>query len=303
MFRKIVFRTSLMAVFLFAVGTFSAPEAGVRLGPNERISERDGAIQVYVSPGKFIMGVDDPEMPYEDAERPPHPVKITKGFWMDKYEMTNERYVKFLNRYMEKEKITEYSKILMNALGKLDLDHPLCGVKLDKRTKKFSAKPGWEKLPVMPVNWSGANEYCRIMGKRLPTEAEWEYAARGGDGRKYPWSDKWHPDWANVATGKAAAVGSHPKDVSPFGVMDMAGNVREWVYDKFDVKYYSESPRRDPKNTAGAWAWVKRVIRGGGFAFTEWDSRATSRGNRARAYYPVGTGFRCVESGPPPLDK
>ena len=103
-----------------------------------------------------------------------------------------------------------------------------------------------------------------------------------------------------MATGKPAAVGSHSKDISPFGVMDMAGNVREWVQDKFDPKYYSTSPAKDPVNAAGAWVHVCRVIRGGGFAFTEWDSRTTSRGNRRYIYFPVATGFRCAESGPPP---
>ena len=300
MLKKLMFCKTLIIVFLLAVNAASAQEAEVKLAANERISERDGAVQVYVPPGEFVMGVDDPEMPYEDAERPPHPVKITSGFWMDKYEVTNEMYALFLNKYMEKEKIAEYPNILKSALGRIDLEHSLCGVKLDESTMKFSAKPGQERLPVMPVSWTGAREYSEIMGKRLPTEAQWEYAAGGPEHLKYPWGNEWRRTWANVATGKPVKVGSYSKDVSPFGVMDMAGNVAEWVYDKFDAKYYSESPREDPVNAAGAWVWTLRTIRGGGFAFTEWDSRTTSRGNRAYAYFPVGTGFRCVEAGPPP---
>ena len=300
MLKKIMFYQTIMLVFLFTV---NAGLAQVKLAPNERISAKDGAVQVYIPSGEFIMGVDDPEMLYEDAERPSHPVKITKGFWMDKYEVTNEKFAIFLNKYMEKKKIVEYPKILMSAFGRVNLDHPLCGVKLNEKTRKFSAKSGWEKLPVMPVTWTGANEYCTTMGKRLPTEAQWEYAAGGPEHFKYPWGNKWRRTWANVAAGKPAKIGSYPKDVSPFGVMDMAGNVREWVYDKFDLKYYSESPRENPANYAGAFAYVKRVIRGGGFAFTEWDSRTTSRGNRRYTSHPVGTGFRCVESGPPPSEK
>jgi len=299
MLKRIMF-CEMMIIVLLASNAASAQETELKLAANERISERDGAVQVYIPPGEFIMGVDDPENLYEDAERPPHPVKITKGFWMDKYEVTNEKFATFLNKYMEREKITEYAKILMSGLGKVDLDHPLCGVKLDEGSKKFSARPGWEKRPVMPVNWTGARQYCEIMGKRLPTEAQWEYAAGGPEHFKYPWGNEWRRTWANVATGKLAPVGAYPKDVSPFGVMDMAGNVAEWVNDKFDVKYYSESPREDPVNAAGAWVWTLRVIRGGGFAFTEWDSRTTSRGNRAYAYSPMGTGFRCIEAGPPP---
>ena len=269
-------------------------------GPAERTSTRDGAVQVWVSPGTFIMGVDDPRMVYEHAERPAHKVTLTRGYWLDKHEVTCEQYVRFLTRYMQKEKHTAPDAIIRSALGMVDLDHALCGIAIDEKTGRFSVKPGWAKRPVMPVNWRGAYQYGVTMGKRLPTEAEWEYAARGAKGLKYPWGNRWHPTWANVATGKPAPVGTHPKDTSPFGVMDMAGNVREWVSDKFDAKYYSTSPAKDPVNAAGQWAYVYRVIRGGGFAFTEWDSRTTSRGNRRYIYYPVGTGFRCAESGPPP---
>lgn len=310
MLRRIMFYKTIILVFLFTV---NAGSAQVKLAPSERRNERDGAIQVYVPPGEYIMGIDDPEMPYEDAERPPHPVKITNGFWMDKYEITNEQFAGFLNKLLAGEvpvaKIHKFSKdctpkqVLDMLQAQVDFNHPFCGLELAIDQRVVRVKPGWENLPVMPVTWSGARQYCETMGKRLPTEAEWEYAARGAAGRKYPWGNEWHVDWANVGTGKPAPVGSYPKDISPFGVMDMAGNVREWVFDKFDVKYYSESPRNAPCNYTGAYEYVKRVIRGGGFAFTEWDSRTTSRGNRAYTSYPVGTGFRCAESGPPPSGK
>jgi len=267
---------------------------------HERVSEKDGAVQVWVPPGSFVMGIDDPEMPYERAERPPHPVTITNGFWMDKFEVTNEQYALFLNRYMEKEKVTGYSDMFKRAFGRVDLNHRLCGIMLDEAGKEFSAKPGWENIPVMPVNWTGAREYAETMGKRLPTEAQWEYAARGPENFMYPWGNQWDPDRANVNTQKPVPAGSKHKDISPFGVMDMAGNVREWVYDRWQPDFYSRSPEKDPVNPAGAWEWIPRAIRGGGFAFTEWDSRTTSRGNRAYAYFPVGTGFRCIETGEPP---
>jgi len=288
-----------LAVILAACHVAHTQGAAPRHAPIERLSPRDGAAQVWIPAGKFTMGVDDPEMVYEHAERPPHEVTITRGFWLDKYEITNEQYAEFLNRFVQKEKHTEPHQIIMAALGLIDLDHSLCGVVFDRATARFAVKEGWERLPAMPLKWTGANRYCQTMGKRLPTEAEWEYAARGAGGLKYPWGNEWHPEWANVATGRPAAVGSHLKDVSPFGVRDLAGNVREWVADRFDAKYYSNCPAKNPYHAAGAWSNVHRVIRGGGFAFTEWDSRATSRGHRWYGYYPVGTGFRAAESGPP----
>ena len=297
---KIMPNTALAAALLLTLDAARAQEPTNTPGRYERISPQDGAAQVWVPAGKFVMGVDDPQMVYEHAERPPHEVRITRGFWMDKYEVTNAQYAAFLNQYMQKEKHTELHKITVAALGRIDLDHALCGVVLNEKTESFVPRAGCERLPAMPVKWTGANEYCVTMGKRLPTEAEWEYAARGPKGLRYPWGNQWRPKWANVATGKPAAVGSHLRDVSPFGVMDMAGNVREWVRDRFDLKYYSNCPVSDPVNSTGAWANVHRVIRGGGFAVTEWDSRATSRGHRWYGYYPVGTGFRCAESGPPP---
>jgi formylglycine-generating enzyme required for sulfatase activity len=289
--------------FLFAMVAIPAQAGEIKLGPNERISPKDGVIQVYVPPGEFIMGVDDPNMPYENTSSPPHRVKITKGFWMDKFEITNERYVKYLNDSIQKDKITDMPRLLGFAYAMLDIGHPLCGIEIDEKNKKFVIRKGSEKLPVMPVTWTGAYQYCVATLKSLPTEAQWEYAARGPKNFKYPWGSDWHRDWANVATGKPAAVGSYPKDISPFGVMDMAGNVSEWALDKFAAGYYAESPSDDPLNWAQLYEWHERVIRGGGFALTEWDSRTTSRGHRAIMYFPVGTGFRCVEPGPPPDEK
>ena len=300
MLAKTILSSASTVALVVGLCATHARAATSKPGPTERTSPRDGALQVWVPPGTFIMGVDDPQMVYEHAERPAHEVTLTRGFWMDKYEVTNAQYARFLNTYMQKEKHTQRHKIVGAALGMVDLDHALCGIVLDKKTQKFAPRPRRGRLPVMPLRWTGASRYGVTMGKRLPTEAEWEYAARGAKGLKYPWGNPWRPKWANVATGKPAPVGTHPKDASPFGVMDMAGNVREWVNDKFDAKYYSTSPAKDPVNAAGRWQYVRRVIRGGGFAFTEWDSRTTSRGNRRYIYYPVGTGFRCAESGPSP---
>jgi formylglycine-generating enzyme required for sulfatase activity len=292
-------------LFIFAAGMICshviiavvfAQEREMKLDPNERISSKDGVCQVYVPSGEFVMGVDDFETPYENTANPPHLEKITKGFWMDKFEVTNEYYVKYLNDSIEKEKLATIPQLLDFAYAMLDIDHPLCGISLDEKNKRYKVKTGMENLPVMPVTWTGAYRYSVAKGKALPTEAQWEYAARGVNNFKYPWGNEWHADWTNVSTKKLALVGSFPKDISSFGIMDMAGNAREWVLDRFVPDYYAESPNENPLDWISAEKSDYRVIRGGCFAFTEWDSRTTSRGYRMSSAYPVGTGFRCVES-------
>jgi formylglycine-generating enzyme required for sulfatase activity len=209
---------------------------------------------LLISAGEFFMGSEDG---FED-EKPLHRVYLDT-FYIDVYEVTNARYGKFI-----------------------------------EATKGAGFWTFFERPqePVM-MGWQDADIYCRWAGKRLPTEAEWEKAARGTDGRMYPWGNQWDSKRANTAEGrrgKLAPVGSYGTGKSPFGASDMAGNAWEWVADWYDEKYYLNSPSRNPKGP-GTSRW--KVMRGGSWYSNEGPARTADRGPR---YLVDGwyAGFRCA---------
>jgi formylglycine-generating enzyme required for sulfatase activity len=225
----------------------------------------EGSMAV-VPAGEFMMG-----SPTGDSdEQPAHNVYV-ETFFMDKYEVTVGQYAAFLQ-----------------AKG---IDPPS-----DWKTMNQSVH---QKRPVANVDWADAFAYCKWAGKRLPTEAEWEKAARGTDDRLYPWGNEaptplhanfGKSDWNNH--GVLAPIGTFEASKSPYGMYDMAGNVWEWVNDWYDYNYYKTSPSQNP---AGPSSGGTKVIRGGA-----WNSnpRAMRSANRS-LISPTDQGldgFRCAKT-------
>lgn len=251
-----------------------------------KISPKDGMQMVYVPGGEFIMG---DEWEKEDEER----FVYLDAYWIDQTPVTNGMYAQFLNEMFD-----EYKAEMENEVFWCINDRQV------KSTDGVKVMDGYENHPVMGVTWYGAQAYCKWAGKILPTEAQWEKAARGTDGRVYPWGQEdLHPDLLNYefgdAVGDSTIVGSFPKGASPYGALDMLGNVWEWVADCFDEDYYTRMPRRNPFNNDGDPEI--RILRGGSFSCGEQYLSADSRRgewadvwSQGGPYMSLfGYGFRC----------
>jgi formylglycine-generating enzyme required for sulfatase activity len=250
--------------------------------------ESDSSVMVHVPAGDFFMGSRDSDASADGDEKPIHSVHLDE-FWMDKYEVTTEQFARFLNEEGNQE---EDGVSWVNVEDE-DSDIVYQG-------EQYKPRNGYEDHPVTYVSWYGAQSYCQWAGKRLPTEAEWEKAARGTDGKIWPWGNDWDDDKANsgeAGLGHTTAVGSYPDGASPYGGMDMAGNAWEWVADQYQRDYYQAAPDRNPQ---GPSQRATRVVRGGSWALPQGLCRCAGRFELLPWVRRGDLGFRCASSSSSP---
>jgi formylglycine-generating enzyme required for sulfatase activity len=252
---------SPLLVLALGCTSFSFPgKGGQGAAPAEL---KDTERMVKLAGGKFLMGWPQGE----PDEYPVHEVELS-AFAMDRTELTNAHY-------------------------RACVDAKVC------RASSTADDPelGRPSHPVVGVPWQDAQRYCAWVGKRLPTEAEWEYAARSPAFLAFPWQGRFSPTFANSrgeldGYAKTAPVGSYPAGASGKGLLDMAGNVAEWTSDWYEASYYQVSDTQNP--TGPALATGNKSVRGGSWADTDFGLRATARDSLAHDFGKDSVGFRCV---------
>lgn len=239
---------------------------------------------VFIAAGKFFRGRDAArglkKKKKKDSASPRRRIFVG-AFEIDKFEVTHSAYERF---------VRSANRRPPGAAGK-GRGGPWERFVWDGK----KAPPGTGDIPVTLITWFEAEAYCAWVGKRLPTEAEWEKAARGTDGRIYPWGDSAAPEAANFGKRHSGPLpgGNFALDKSPYGVMDMAGNVAEWVNDYFGPGYYADSPARNPK---GPRRGNHRSVRGGFWDSPEKEIRTDWRWHGAPSKSHGGVGVRCARS-------
>ena len=252
---------------------------------------------VFIPAGEFLMGGSDEKA--NDNEKPTHTVYVD-AFYIDKYPVTNEQYKAFLDANPQWRK----PQLFKNYISTDYHD----GAYL-RDWDKTDYPNGEDKHPVTKVGWYAAMAYAQWVGKRLPTEAEWEKAARGGlKGKKYPWGDSVDLSKANYFynVGGTAPVGRYP--ANGYNLHDMSGNVWEWCLDAYDANFYAISPRRNPFADANPMEWVinnfrsvqsSRVLRGGSWLMDSQGVRVAYRFRGSPTDTYSAFGFRCMKPAPP----
>jgi formylglycine-generating enzyme required for sulfatase activity len=235
--------------------------------PLSEIIDDKGTEMVLVSEGEFTMGSDKGE----PDEKPVHVVYLD-AYYIDKFEVTNQLY-------------------------KVCVDEGQCDPPrqdyffIQSPNKIYFGNPQYDNYPVVYVDWNMAKAHCEWRGARLPTEAEWEKAARGTEGNIYAWGKDLDCQKANYqnCVNYTTEVGSYPAGLSPYGAYDMTGNVWEWVADWYSDNYYSKSSSQNPP---GPISGQSRVLRGG--AWPRFDITTYHRTNFAPTYNTFDIGFRCA---------
>jgi len=263
----------LVAVALLIGGAYAFGLFGSAAGNIQRRGT-DNAEMVYVPAGAFPMGSADNDATADNNEKPQHTVNLD-AFWIDRHEVTNAQYAQCV------------------TAGKCDA--PSAANSYTRA--KYYGIPQFDTYPVINVSWAQANAYCAWASKRLPTEAQWEKAARGTDGRTYPWGNQFDQSRlnSNAVKGDTTPVGAYPGGASPYNALDMAGNVFEMVNDWYAGDYYAESLLANPPGPA---AGELHVMRGGGFVHDPAQVRSAAR-YALSLDSPADSqkiGFRCAQS-------
>lgn len=231
-----------------------------------KTSETDGMTQMYIPEGEFFMGKGE----VRKNDNSPQHIVYLDAFWMDKYEVSNAMYLKCMQDGACSEMVSD-NTTYNNWI--------------------------YRNHPITYVTWEQANVYCQWAGRRLPSEAEWEKAARGTDGRKYPWGNE-APN-ARLANfdgsmiHEAVSVYRYPLGASPYGVLNMSGNVREWIADWYGEDYYLTTPYTNP---TGPETGTERSLRSGSYNEDKNEITITSRYRHEPQSAGLSRGFRCAES-------
>ena len=260
----------------------STPPACIEVGQTWT-SPVDQMTLVCVPSGSFLMGAAGDDSLAEADEKPQHQVFLD-AFWIDRTEVTNAMFAKC---------------IAAGACHERKISPYLWGVHLPNGTPYYG-EAGYDDFPVIMLDSAEAQAYCTWAGRRLPFEAEWEKAARGTDGRLYPWGDALDCEHANYlgCENKPAEVTAYAAGLSPYGVYNMSGNLWEWVADWYDPAYYAQSPAQDPH---GPQAGEFRTLRGGGWRSLAAQLLVTNRSSGKPEHATDGEiGIRCAWSAAVP---
>lgn len=252
--------------------------------------QTDGAEMQFIPPGHFTRGNDNGE----PDEAPQQNIWLD-GFYIDVFPVSNERYRVFHDQIKrtDNHELCYPAEHLSSVTRELNHTPRLWARGVRGFNQERMERFGGELQPVVTVTWYDAYAYAAWAGKQLPSEAQWEKAARGLDGRLFPWGNEWDPERLNthLEIGATTPIGAYPEGISPFGVYDLLGNVWEWCLDRYDRQGYHRTSLRNP---VGPPDGLDRVCRGGAWNYARHYAAATTRHafGPSEAYDFVG--FRTV---------